>query len=239
MNKEDIWVCRVPAPIRASVEAQVNDLFDDLELGGVVTDWNIYSPLWAPVEVAGLPSTKNKSLRLQDGDPYDYARATRVFPESKNISIAFKLLAEHADRGRLDVEILDAAGHCPVRLTWAETGTIQVNTGKVVNVVRPLASFKANEWVEARLSVDAGQKRFSVSLDGKLVLADAPFADDADSVERISFRTGEPRPIPREQAPVAGGPPNESLYYAGSVPPQTDHPIAPAVFHVDDVRTLK
>jgi len=239
VNKEDIWVSRIPVPIRASVGQQVNDSFDSLELGGVVTNWNIYSPLWSPVEVVGFPSTKNKSLRLQDGDPYDYARAVRVFPESKNASISFKLLADHADRGRLEVEVLDAAGHRPVRLTWAETGIVQVNTGKVVNVVRKLSNFEANRWTQAQIQVDAGKQTFSVSLDGKSVLTDAPFADEADSVERISFRTGEYRPIFKEQSPVAGGPPDESLYYAGSVAPQTDHPIAPAAFYLDDIQTTK
>ena len=33
-----------------------------------MTDWNIYSPLWAPVKLDG------EWLTLSDKDPYDYAR---------------------------------------------------------------------------------------------------------------------------------------------------------------------
>ncbi len=239
VNKEDIWVSRIPVPIQSAVKEQVNDTFDNMERGGGVTDWNIYSPIWAPVEVVAFPSTKNRSLRLQDGDPYDYARAMRVFPESRTVTISFRVMAESADRGRLDVEILDGTGQCPVRLTWAETDLIQAHTGKNLTVVRPLAAFEAKRWTAAQIQVDAGNKTFSVSLNGVRVLADAPFAADAETVERISFRTGEYRQIHKEQAPVAGGPPDESLYYAGAIAPQTDHPIPPAVFHLDDVRTLK
>ena len=87
MNKEDMWVSRIPLPIRYNVEGNVDDNFNELENGGAVTDWNIYSPKWSPVEVADFPSAKNKSLLLQDKDPYDYARAIRVFKETKKAEI--------------------------------------------------------------------------------------------------------------------------------------------------------
>ena len=48
-----------------------------------MTDWNTYSPRLAPVSIVDFPSAANKSLELQDKDPYDYARAIRVFPETK------------------------------------------------------------------------------------------------------------------------------------------------------------
>ncbi|MHC4062352.1 MAG: PA14 domain-containing protein, partial [Planctomycetota bacterium] len=50
MNKEDIWISRVPLPIRHDVDKWVNDSFDGMKTGGIVTDWNIYSLKWAPVE---------------------------------------------------------------------------------------------------------------------------------------------------------------------------------------------
>ena len=52
----------------------MNDTFDD----GVIRDWNIYTGQWAQVRVV------NKSLELTDRDPYDYARAQRVFEEGKS-----------------------------------------------------------------------------------------------------------------------------------------------------------
>ena len=238
VNKEDVWVSRVPVPIRSLVVTHVNDSFDDIEAGGLVRGWNIYSPAWAPVTVAAFPSRRNQSLRLQDGDPYDYARAVRVFPESKKVSVSFNLLAKQANRGRLEVEVLDAVGRCPVRVTWTETGAVQVHTGGAAAAVRQVATYQPGKWIRAQILVDAVGRKFSVWLDEKLVLPDAPFAEETGSVERLSFRTGENRTIPRPPTNVAGGPPKEKLDLPGAINPETDHPIAPAVFHLDEVRTV-
>ena len=86
MNKEDIWVSRIPVPVRETVTGPVHDTFDDTADRRSVHDWNIYSRKWAPVRVVDFPSATNKSLELQDKDPYDYARAVRVFPETKERS---------------------------------------------------------------------------------------------------------------------------------------------------------
>ena len=238
VNKEDIWVSRVPVPIRGGATEHVNETFNKMEPGGIVSGWNIYSPTWAPVEVVAFPSRKNRSLRLKDGDPYDYARAVKVFPESRKVSASFKLLAENPDRGRLEVELLDALGRCPVRVAWTETGAVQASVGRQPQVVRRLADSGRGHWTAARIELDGQRQAFSVWLDGQCALSNAPFAEPTATVERVSFRTGETRPIFREQAHLAGGPPNESLYFTGAIAPQTDRPIAPAVFYLDDVQTV-
>ncbi len=157
--------------------------------------------------------------------------------DCRKMSVLFKVLAEHTDRGRLQVELLDARGRCPVRVSWTEAGAVQANTGREPQIVRQLAEHRARAWTAAQIEVDCDRQVFSVSLDGKRLLADTPFGERAGTVERLSFRTGETRPIFKEQAHIAGGPPNESLYFAGPIAPQTDQPIAPAVFYLDEVRT--
>lgn len=88
-------------------------------------DWNLYSPRWAPVRLADFPGASNRSLELQDREPYDYARAVRVFPEAEELTIKFKLLAKQANTGRLEIEILDRYGNRPpVRIHLDEKGRI-------------------------------------------------------------------------------------------------------------------
>ena len=67
-----------------------------------------------PVAVADFPSAANKSLELRDKDPYDDARAVRVFPEAKSATVSSKVHAGH-NVGRLEVEVTDQFGHRPVR----------------------------------------------------------------------------------------------------------------------------
>ena len=45
MNKEDMWVSRVPVPVKYKVDGPVNDNFNTLETHGAVTGWNIYSQI--------------------------------------------------------------------------------------------------------------------------------------------------------------------------------------------------
>jgi len=52
INKEDIWVSRIPVPTVADETNPVNDNFDNIVPGPRVPGWNIYSPTWAPVTIA-------------------------------------------------------------------------------------------------------------------------------------------------------------------------------------------
>jgi hypothetical protein len=224
MNKEDIWVSRIPVPVRELATGPVNDTFDNLAAGGPVTDWNIYSPRWCPVDVVDFPSAANKSLELQDKDPYDYARAVRVFPETKFATLRFKVEAGQNHFGRLEIDVTDRFGSRPVRLVLAEDSRIKSVNGAEL---KTLAAYQPGEWHDVEIKADADQGRFDVSLDGKPVVSAAAFAEYAKSVERISFRTGAYRNEPTLRSPSETAPDRTT--------PNPDLPVAPAVFHVDDV----
>ena len=81
-------------------------------------DWNIYAPQWSPVEVADFPSEKNKSLLLLDKDPYDYARAIRVFEETKKAEINVKVFPKQSDSGILEIDVTDRYGNRLVRIKF-------------------------------------------------------------------------------------------------------------------------
>lgn len=225
MNKEDIWVTRIPVPVRHSVSGAVEDTFDNLEPSGPVTNWNIYSPRWAPVRVVNFPSSTNRSLELSDKDPYDYARAIRVFPETKKAKLSFKVHANQNDTGRLEIDVTDRFGYQPVRLLFAEDGQIKAtNGGKEVT----LAPYQKDKWYDFGVDVDVANGRFDVSLDGRVVLSSATFAEFVRSVERISFRTGPKRTEPTLRTSTDNTPDRKS--------PNPDVPVPVATYHVDDVR---
>ena len=236
VNKEDIWVSLVPVPIRSSADEPVWENFESLAVGIPPAGWNIYSPEWAPVTVAHFPDIHNRCLELTDGDPFDYARAVRVFPESRRVNIDFRALSRRGGAGRLEIDVMDARGRRPVRLWWAEDGRIQTVNGQRVRDLGPL---RGEQWISVHLEIDAGARTYRLALDGRPAIVAGAFSEAADSVERVSFRTGEPRNINWDQAgpqkPV-DGPPDELKYFTGAVEPAIDHPITAAVFCVDDVR---
>jgi hypothetical protein len=223
VNKEDIWMTRVPLPVRSAVTAPVRDTFDALPAGGDIPDWNIYTSLWAPVRVAEFPSAANKSLELEDRDPHDYARAVRVFPESKSASVSFKVCAKQAGGGRLEVEVMDRFGSRPVRLMFTSGGEIQAMDGSRAVT---LQSYKAGAWYRVALNVDSTGDSFAVAIDGKPVLKKAAMAVSVKSVERISFRTGAYRTGPARTVD-----PEKVLTDL----PGADDPEPMASFYIDDV----
>jgi sialidase-like protein len=131
------------------------------------------------VRVVAFPSAANKSLLLEDKDPYDYAQAVRVFAESKQAKISFRVFPHSPANGRLEVEVLDAAGHRPVRVVIAQ---------------------KPGAWHSVEIAVNAEAGTYDLSIDGKAVSKQAAFAEPAGTVERLLFRTGEFRTSPTRQS---------------------------------------
>jgi hypothetical protein len=225
MNKEDIWVSRIPVPVRSTVDGPVADSFDGMETGGHVTGWNVYSPLWAPVQVVEYPSATNKSLELRDEDPYDYARAVRVFPEGTKARVSFRLCPRQADRGQLDIELVDRFGNRPVRLRFDSDGRIKAQDGaKTVE----LQAYEPEKWYAIEIRVDATPHgHYSVAVDGRTLLENAQLAEAVKSVERLSFRTGPYRDQPTRQ--TVNETPHAPL-------PGADDPVPAAVYNFQDVR---
>jgi hypothetical protein len=191
LSKEDIWVSRVPLPISTTVSEWVDDTFDNLiPSGGVVNNWNIYSGQWIPVEVVNYPTVVDKSLKLSDMDPWDYARAVRVFPKTDKARVKFDLLAMQPKNARMEVEVTGRRGERPVRIELTEDSRLKAADGdKIVE----LSTYKAETWLSFEVRVDAAKGEYSVSLNNKEVLKKAGFAEKVDSVERLSFRTGKYR----------------------------------------------
>jgi hypothetical protein len=223
MNKEDIWISRVPLPIRHDVDKWVNDSFDGMKTGGIVTDWNIYSLKWAPVEAVEFPSAADKSLKLSDREPYDYARAVRVFPAGKKVKVKFDMLTKQTKNGRMEVDILSKDGRRPVRIVFSEAGRIEVTDGsKVVDK----GSYQADKWLSSSIAVDATAGTFNVNFgdeSGGAIVKDLAFAEKVESVERISFRTGEYRKLGigqrenEDDLPNAGDPVKAAVFYINNV----------------------
>lgn len=185
VNKEDLWVSRVPLPVRTRVDEPVHDIFDHVAMGGVVPGWNLVCGRWASAQVVAAPDG-GRCLELRDEDPYDHATAMRVFPQSRGISIALTVRAEEA-HGRLEVDVEDGSGLRPVRLALAAETLVEVGAS---GAERELAPFEPFVWHELRVAIDVDQGRYAVLLDGCIVVPGASLLEPVESVERLVLRTG-------------------------------------------------
>ena len=225
MNKEDIWISRIPLPVKYSVIGDITDDFNNRITAGAVDNWNIYAPQWSPIEVVDFPSTKNKSLLLKDADPYDYARAIRVFEEAQKTEIEFKIFPKQTRNGILEIDVTDRYGNRPIQIKFDEDGNIKALDGIKEFIVLP---YKSDSWYNLRITVDAqGLGNYSLSVNGTQLIKDAKFAKAVKSIERISFRTGHYRDRPNRNTPNQ----DPALPLEGA-----DDPVESAAFHLDDFK---
>jgi hypothetical protein len=227
MNKEDLWVSRLPLPIRAAVAEPVADRFADFSPGPLIPGWNSYSPRLATVRVAEAVGGP-RCLELRDADPHDYAQAVRVFPESRTVTLTLGLAGGQHNHGQLAVELQDRHGRRPVQLALDGAGNITAADGGRTQVLQP---YRAGVWYELELRVDLGRGRYSVTIDGTAVLAEAAVAEQAGSVERLHLRSGPFRAEPTVDSPPA------TPQRPGDDLPDPDRPVPPAVFWVRAVTT--
>ena len=224
VNKEDIWMARIPVPVEYAVKGNVTDNFDQLKPDGIIPKWNIYSPKWAPVSVVTTPVKNGNCLQLLDKDPYDYARAIRVFEESTAADALFKVYADSLNAGRLEIDLTDRYGNRPVRIRFDEANNIVATDGSTEKIIQ---AYKKEKWYTIKILVQANlHGRYSLLIDGKKVLIDAQLAEAVKSVERLSLRTGAYRNLPNRQTPNETNDPP----LAGA-----DEPTKPTIFYIDDV----
>ncbi|MBQ5505601.1 MAG: six-hairpin glycosidase, partial [Prevotella sp.] len=180
-NKEDMWVSRIPVPIRLNATTHSNKSFNDYHSLAEMNDWNIYSPQWAPVALNG------KWLSLSDSDPYDYAKVERVIPNTKELEVEFDLNIQQDDHGELDIEFVDDQGTVCSRIVVDSTSTIRVKGGARYGTLLKHYDKATDYHIKARLSVDL--HRATYYLNGKKA-CERQFDTPVESISRIVFRTG-------------------------------------------------
>ena len=186
VNKEDIWISRIPVPIRRTIEGPVKDNFNDWETSGLVKDWNIYSPLWCPVKIVDGPNPTDKSLMLKDADPYDYARATRVFGQADKQRISFDLYLQ-SNPNELYIDVCNEKGKRLIQLSLDHTDKLYAKNDN--NAVTKATEIAKGKWFNVEIDFDARSATYNVSLNNTFWVKGNTFTAEG-TPERIEFRTG-------------------------------------------------
>ncbi|MET0463827.1 MAG: exo-alpha-sialidase [Chitinophagaceae bacterium] len=218
INKEDIWVASIPVPVRSAETNHVNETFSIMRDGAELNSWNTHSAVWAPVSIGKMADGK-KALVLKDSDSFDYAKAERLLPSSKQITIEFGVVAAQNNQGVLHIEVQDAKGQPGMRLVLGADSLIMAKTGARF---KKITAYAPGQLYNVRLELNTETRMYKVYVNGKpengnLTLFFAPLA----SIDRIMFRTGEPRNFPTPETPAdnftdlpnAGKRDQESTFY--------------------------
>ena len=174
--------------------------------------------------MVGYPDAEDKSLELRDRDPYDYARAMRVFPENTSVQVKIRVQAKQNDSGQLFVEITDQRGMAPTWLLFDADGRIKARDG---GHLVPVHEYTADVWYDLDIELDVVQQTYSLSINGETVKSNGRCAAPVRSVERLVLRTG-----PRRREPTL----ETETIHGGDVP-APDDPVAQAVYYINYVET--
>lgn len=196
MNKEDIWVAKIPIPVTDKVTQPVNDVFSDMEDGEELDQWNIYSPLWCKVLIDKLKDGA-KVLTLKDSDPFDFAKAERVIPTAKKVKVDVELIAAQNNYGNLQIELQDAKGLPCLRLILDSTGKILTKQGYHD---KSIGKYNAGELLSISINLNTATRFYTVTINSNKPSTNLCFAPVA-AVERIVFRTGNVRRFPDADTP--------------------------------------
>ena len=189
MNKEDMWISKIPIPVKEKETQHIDDNFSNPK---TLNSWNIFSPLWCRVQL------ENNSMALHDSDPFDHAKAERVFPASKKLSLEFSITAQQNNSGTLEIELVDAKGTPCLRLMLDSTGTILTKQGYRN---KSLGKYKAGEILKLNIELNTTTRFYTVSINNGTPNNNLCFAP-VESVERIVYRTGNTRRFPNADTPT-------------------------------------
>lgn len=181
-NKEDMWVSRIPVPVQTAATEHARGGFGKYKKLADMTDWNIYSPLWAPVELDG------EWVNMSDKDPYDYAKVEKLIPATKELTVEFDIKAAQNDHGQMNIEFVDDKGNVCSRIVMDSEAMMKVKGGARYGGM--VKNYKAGETyhVKACLSVKGHTGTYYVN--GKKA-ASRMFDTPVEAITRIVFRTGD------------------------------------------------
>ena len=221
MNKEDMWVSRIPVPILDKVDQPVLDNFATMPAGHELDNWNIFSPLWCQVTMQQSPA--GKVLALHDADPFDHAKAERLFPASVQVKIDIILSAQQNSHGLLEIELQDRSGLPCLRLVLDSMGNILTRQGYRY---KNLGAYKPGQLLELSIELNTATRFYQVSINGQKLSSNICF-QPVQFVERLVFRTGSIRRFPNADTPT------DQDYDL----PDTEAINKQAVFHIYKVQT--
>jgi hypothetical protein len=179
-NKEDMWVSRIPVPVRQHATTHAKPFDMNAKLTDL-TEWNLYIPRLCPMLL------RSGYLTLYDSDPYDYAKAERIIPNTKELEVEFDLIIGQNGFGELDIEFVDDAGIVCSRIVVDSTGVIRVKGGARYGTL--LKKYEAGSTYHVKAVLSTSLHRAVYYLNGKKACV-RQFDTPVESISRIVFRTG-------------------------------------------------
>lgn len=188
VNKEDVWVSRTALPLHGIETNPVKEDFSSYTIGSYIDTWNLYAPMWARVSLTRT-ELEGKCLRLKDSDPYDRARAMRVFPAYEALTVKTRVyLDSKSEASQFTLELQNRHGMAAVRLYFTADGNLVVKNGGRYDTVYTI---EMGCWLDITLQANCLTNQFVVSINqnGNTFEKKFRFSLSVENLERILYTT--------------------------------------------------
>ncbi len=219
MNKEDMWISKIPVPVKDKVTTEVNEVFASMKNDIELNEWNLFSPILCRTQIETING--NKVLALHDADVFDYAKAERVFPTATQKQIEFSITPAQQNFGTLEIELVNAKGTPTLRIILDSLGNILTKQGYRN---KSLGKYNAHQMIVFTIELNTATRFYTVSINGAKPTNNICFAP-VEAVEKLVFRTGITRRFPDADTPTdqdndlpnANAISKDAVYYIHSV----------------------
>ncbi len=193
MNKEDIWVSKIPVPIVSDIITDIQDNFQNrISATKAFNSWNVYSPTLCTVQLV------NNGLQLNDADPFDYAKAERVFKKSEQLKLDFTITPKQQNFGNVEIELVDDKGTACLRIMLDSVGNILTKQGYRNKTI---GKYIANQQLYFVVELNTKTRFYTVQINNEKASTNICFAPVAN-VSRIVFRTDITSRFPDADTPT-------------------------------------
>lgn len=188
VNKEDVWVSRTALPLHGIETNPVKEDFSSYTIGSYIDTWNLYAPMWANISLTRT-EVEGKCLRLKDSDPYDRARAMRVFPAYEALTVKTRVyLDSKSEASQFTLELQNQYGMAAVRLYFTAGGDLVVKNGGRYDTVYTACM---GSWMDITIRANCLTNQFVVSINqnGNTFEKKFRFSLSVENLERILYTT--------------------------------------------------
>lgn len=123
MNKEDMWIARIPGAVRTEWSGEVCDEMKDITEKELRDTWNLFVPAWGGADL------EDGKLHIWDYDPYNRTRAERIFEASDCIKLSMRLILSTVKHDPVSMQIQSIDGQNLLTVLFLPDGNAAVRIG--------------------------------------------------------------------------------------------------------------
>lgn len=162
VNKEDLWITRVPVPVKTIWKGEVHDFMDSISDVQLRNSWNLYVPAWGTATL--LEVDGKRSLVLLDSDPYNRLRGERIFESYDKGRIRFEGRIKHLSKEKIAFILQSGNGRNLITLIFDEEQRIFLQGEAIEDQF--LSNYVIDRDFSVELLWDSNQNTCEICVDG-------------------------------------------------------------------------